>query len=784
MVEVSPLNNDIRKKLEASLTVILETFQAFGFVDQHYDLSKTLEHWVALAIDSGDWMKTAKYKLAAFFSFHKRQPLPKSPFKIDDKPNILLGGQAYRFQRVILNQENMKKEQFLATILLGCKKGMPRPVESDIIKKEEETFQHLTTEPNTEFKEEILIEEEKYNSAHPGVAFTLNQEGLISQLERTVDELFKDEEMNLLQQIKMFFPSTSANYINNIKEAGAIGTIMDHPELLKGLRKPGGWLKTTKVNDEKEEETIKTEEESQKLDIDISELEEKWETLLSRIENYAMFEEPNVELLGLAEALSVRVISKGPPLKYTFLRNIWKFIHSTLRKHKTFTLIGVPESEEILLNVLGAKLHEQDSFLSGDYQNASNNIYQWASNTVSNRIAKRLHLYIQIERMMRESLTGHIIYKRKNDIPAEQKMGQLMGSIMSFPVLCIINAAMCRWSLEIALNKPLQLTQCPLLINGDDVAMKTTEFGYLLWKKITTRVGLTESIGKTFFSKEFVQINSRNFLYKEDSTKTITVTNSKGESKIRSMPYSMIQFINWGLVSGLKRSGKAGLNDLTNPHDTIGARARQLQKLTPPELFNDLYRVFINKQRSWLEKTRIPWFIPEWLGGLGLPINSEFTPSETDLRIAHLILINWRKERPVSIAHQEAKWKTRIIAEKKMPEPYYATQKDANTDNYEKFLGLKCLDLLFDSNISLADLMEAEVKPDVSKALKKNSKLWTPKGKQLPSPLKIEDLQFLAKYPAYITGSLTSKYGTNFESSSVQIVSSKIKPSSLIGDLD
>jgi len=488
--------------------------------------------------------------------------------------------------------------------------------------------------------------------------------------------------------------------------------------------------------------------------------------------------------------LKVRVISKGPPLKYTLLRNFWKFIHTTLRKHKTFTLIGIPASEEILLNVLGAKLHEDDGFLSGDYSDASNNIYQWASEATSNRIGERLQLNHHIIKMMAESLTQHIIHLPKNrkgiqeKEPKLQEMGQLMGSIMSFPILCIINAAMCRWSLEIAMNKPYQLKQCPLLINGDDVAMKTTEDGYNLWKAITKNVGLTESIGKTFFSREFVQINSTNFLYEEESTRKITVTDIQGIVKIRNMPYSMVQYINWGLVSGLKRSGKAGLNDLTDPHQTIGARARQLQILSPPELFDEAYKEFINGQREWLEKTRVPWFIPEWLGGLGLPINSEFKPSEKDLRLAHLILINWKKERPISIAHQETKWKTRILAEKRMPEPYFSPLKNSNTDNFEKFLALKCVDLLFDSQISLENLMEAETKPNVGRALKKNSKLWSPNGKNLPSALKIEDLQFLAKYPAYITGSLTSKYGTNFESSSVQIISSKIKPSSLIGGLD
>ena len=127
--------------------------------------------------------------------------------------------------------------------------------------------------------------------------------------------------------------------------------------------------------------------------------------------------------------------------------------------------------------------------------------------------------------MLIRSLTKHL-FEMENGTLREQKEGQLMGSITSFPFLCLANAAFCRWALEISEHKKMRVRNqpldcksmiAPLLINGDDCTMKGCRSNMRhLWTTITSFGGLTSSLGKTLFSlkeKPITVINSQTFDY-------------------------------------------------------------------------------------------------------------------------------------------------------------------------------------------------------------------------------------------------------------------------------
>jgi len=315
---------------------------------------------------------------------------------------------------------------------------------------------------------------------------------------------------------------------------------------------------------------------------------------------------------------------------------------------------------------------------------------------------------------------------------------------LSFVILNIINATGTRWSCELADNRVYRLRDTHMLVNGDDVAARGQEEIINFWRAVMNFVGLEESVGKTYLSRKFVNMNSTNFtigeLHEVDDKKP------DGSPVKRLCPFSLVHYINLGLMFGIKRSGAGvGLDDQASTRTNIGVRARQLLNLSPPSLRERVYEEFLNKHRKTLTQSRLPWFIPDWLGGMGLPITENHQPSDIDLRLAHLILINWKKQRPISLAHEETTWKTREIALKRLPKPNASPKDTPDTKEFATVVGLSCINLLFDSDVKIQDLMNTVKRTHASKAIARNAKLWSPKGKKLPSALSLSDLQFQPK---------------------------------------
>jgi len=756
LVGKPPLSKNDRTAIRKALIAIKDVLHSFGFRSEDAITKETVTHWESMAVDCGNWMKVAKYKLAAFYSFHNNQPIPEKPFKIEDSPAHLLGGAAYRWLRGKINDPKIKES--LLQSIKQAKKGMPRPIESQLLQKTSEYVIAMTTAPKEKPAKPIhLVSWADINEIREldGVETLLTIDTVKQQLRRTVTEIFAGEKMSWKERIEPFFPSTSANYINNRKQSGAVGYILEHEELLTGLRTPGGTLQVARGLKQpgesvQIEEEIQPEDFEEEMTYDRTDLNTRFKSLFWRIFKRAVHEEPLVEPVALAEALKIRMITKGPPLLMTILKNYWKAVFTRLKKHKTFQLIGKPVSEKIMLDGLGRNLGEAESYLSGDYAEATDNLFSWVSETIADQIKEELGLEKLEHALFQRALTEHIYEVDLKKL--RQLIGQLMGSIVSFPVLCIANAAMCRWAIELSYLRKFLLKDAPLLINGDDCAMKgRTTTIKLHWGRLTTFIGLKESIGKTYLSREFVDINSTSFQRMKESF-TIDDTNRTGATIKRETFLKQVKYVNIGLLYGLKRSGgKVGLNDQTDVHNNMAARARELLRLAPESLHEELMRMFIKHHKPLLDRMRLPWYIPEWLGGVGLPIGPWSKGiSELDLRIAHRILLNWKKERPIPLSHQETPWKSWLLATSLLPEPYYVLEKDQSTAFYTETVATKCIDFLFDSNINIEkihNVIQGEV--EGAKAIKRNAKLWLPRAEALPAPLTIEEIMFQSRYPTW-----------------------------------
>jgi hypothetical protein len=499
---------------------------------------------------------------------------------------------------------------------------------------------------------------------------------------------------------------------------------------------------------QRKEEDERIEQEGQvegEVVVDSSELDKKFETLWYRMMKHAITEAPDVKPVALGEPLKTRMITAGPPLTQTVLRNLWRVIHSKLRRHPTFKLIGQPVSEAYLLDRMGAHIKDDEVYISGDYEAATDNLKSWVSEQTADTLSDCLELAAAERALFKRALTQHIFEGHK-----PQTTGQLMGSIVSFPVLCIANAAMCRWAMEVAERKLIKLHDARLMVNGDDCGMRSKREAYGYWQRITAFGGLKESIGKTYVSRKFVNINSTS--YEVTVPHSIEYKNADGSVVSRMCPFRFTEYVNAGLLFGMKRSnGKVGLDDQASTRTNVSTRARQLLNLAPKELHGACMKTFINKHRDTLDKMRLPWYIPEWLGGIGLPIGPWGGPSELDLRIARRILLHWSEERPIALSHQEVSWKTWQMAEAALPEPVWSTVKNSETERYASAVGRKCIDLLFDSNVSLSDLHTTiQEGQHAAAAVAKNARLWKPNrkgmGGKLPPPLNLQDLVFQARY--------------------------------------
>lgn len=765
---------------------------------------KSVNEWQRIVDEElkGDWVKFMKYKLAAFFSFHTNCTLPVKPFESDDKASKLLGGGAGRWLADFLHLADPISKMSLLASIKNAKKGMPRPSKKTVEASVIDTYKLLTTPPVFHHPTTVNNRWEDPADYPEGINTTLSEFTAKLEIRRTVFELFrtakgKNRPITVLEKMKAFFPSTSANIMSKKVEGGSVKWLWENV-LIKDLKSPNGCVTYREVPYQKgsmweEEDQLEQPNQAGGVIVDTHDLVERFQVLWKRLldsalggdaelearwfqneerlaevygnkDNYLLRntekdrERRTVALVGLQEALKVRVISKMPPAQQFVMRGIWKAVWTRLRNHQTFRLIGEPVTESILTEVLGNNLKETEIFLSGDYKAATDNLKSWATETAAQAIAECLELTEEETQVYIESLTKLWIEnpdKNSSEEGKEQENGQLMGSVTSFPILCILNAAMARWAIELTERERRKLTQCRLLINGDDILIKSFHPIYQFWQRTTQLIGFQESIGKTFVSREFCDINSTNFLY--GFPHPVEMPHRDGGVRLGETNYLKTPFINIGLMKGMKRSAKLGLSDIVGSEATLGSRAREISNSAPHQLRDIAIDFFIESNKEVLKKSRLPWHMPEWLGGLGIPETKKHRRTDLDRRLGRKILMNWRQERPIA-PKEAAQWQMRTLAESKLPEVQYSHVKGTGNQAYETLASLMTVNLIFDSKVSFDQVYSGETgQRQATRALKHNSRLWQTAPGKLPNPMTDEELEYKGLYP-FTNVCLTGEY--------------------------
>jgi len=229
---------------------------------------------------------------------------------------------------------------------------------------------------------------------------------------------------------------------------------------------------------------------------------------------------------AVLEPLKVRVISKGNAAPYYASKRLQKALHGVLREMDCFRLIGAPLQTTDLYDLAVNPVLTGDGpleWFSIDYSAATDKLSARLSASILNYLIEGQDPAMC--NMWRSVLAPHMCeypFPFSEDVlPVQQRNGQLMGSILSFPILCLANLGL---YLSVIQEDPRPLADKlkGVLVNGDDMLYVAPRS---LWKEhveLGAAVGLSMSPGKAYHHPVYANANSacyhfdlRRFLYSE-----------------------------------------------------------------------------------------------------------------------------------------------------------------------------------------------------------------------------------------------------------------------------
>jgi hypothetical protein len=206
-----------------------------------------------------------------------------------------------------------------------------------------------------------------------------------------------------------------------------------------------------------------------------------------------------VRVEPICEPLKVRIITAG--IGDTFcLKPLQVAMWKALGLEPQFCLTH-GESLQGAIKRVYDNSHEDSVWISGDYSAATDSFAIAASEALLKGILSSIS-HEPTKRWAMKEISPHLlVYPPDSGImPVLQRSGQLMGSLLSFPLLCLLNDCTAKFS---------GLTPDQYLINGDDIIMRAPREVYPLWKEQVENFGLSLSLGKNYIHKNFGTVNSQ-----------------------------------------------------------------------------------------------------------------------------------------------------------------------------------------------------------------------------------------------------------------------------------
>lgn len=247
-----------------------------------------------------------------------------------------------------------------------------------------------------------------------------------------------------------------------------------------------------------------------------------------------------VKVLPILEPLKVRTITVGTARNF-FLKTVQKSMLNALRPYQAFKPCFTPDYDDEItqLHAIPGKI-----WLSGDYSSATDGLHSDLFRTGITSLVQALRAAGKpdwfCELMTREASEHVCEYPSSMGIPdCLQTNGQLMGSLLSFPLLCLANA----FTVAQAEGHNRLSALDNALIHGDDLLWRTDLDSIERWKAFCPTIGLGLSMGKNYVSERWGSIDSQVFFegkrmntgkytcYRGDHESKVTVLLKKGLSK-------------------------------------------------------------------------------------------------------------------------------------------------------------------------------------------------------------------------------------------------------------
>lgn len=266
----------------------------------------------------------------------------------------------------------------------------------------------------------------------------------------------------------------------------------------------------------------------------------------------------SVKVKPVLEPLKVRLITVGESVPYYMSKFFQKSMHSFLRTKPQFQLIGKPLTPQILqwLDTASKSIESKANvkftfWVSGDYSAATDGLRADYTKAAFESFLDRTKLSHSIKEQLRLVIYGQVCEYpkgKKNGAlpPVLQTNGQLMGSPLSFPILCVVNLVTYWISMEEYLHTlgsdfDLTVDLLAALINGDDILFRSNPMHYQIWQNTIKEVGFELSPGKNYCHKEYLTVNSELYKVKEvggvctfEKIDYFNIGLLKGQSKLNS----------------------------------------------------------------------------------------------------------------------------------------------------------------------------------------------------------------------------------------------------------
>ncbi|QKI79902.1 RNA-dependent RNA polymerase [Erysiphe necator associated ourmia-like virus 72] len=219
-------------------------------------------------------------------------------------------------------------------------------------------------------------------------------------------------------------------------------------------------------------------------------------------------EDDSLVRLGVAKTKGkLRVVT----MQSARVKRVLTPVHNALYDHLSSFgwLVRGDVKKEDFLAVIGDR-REGEAIISGDYESATDRIYLPAVHAIIDELSKDESLTEEERKVLVGSF--HDLRWKDPCHPGSAtnpiKRGSMMGNLVSFPLLCLLNKACFDITSDISRGSGANRVG---RFNGDDCVFSGDRKFFSLWKEVTGTFGLCVNVEKTGFSELTADLNSQSF---------------------------------------------------------------------------------------------------------------------------------------------------------------------------------------------------------------------------------------------------------------------------------